>query len=159
MSRKRNNKWLCLAFLITVALVTASCDRKTIYHHYEHTSLTGWEKGDTLFFSPKRMTQTAVIQRDVELRISDNYPFRSLNLIIEQTTLPSCHIRRDTLDCQFMTPDGKILGQGITLYQYRFRLPEVSLNEGDSLSISIYHNMRREILSGIADIGVRLSAY
>lgn len=135
------------------------CGRKTIYHHYEHTPLTGWEKDDTLFFSVEHMTHDAVVQRDVELRIADNYPFRSLSLVVEQTVQPSCHSRRDTLDCQFMTPDGKILGQGITLYQYRFPLPDVKLNEGDTLSLRVYHNMRRETLAGIADIGIRMAAY
>ena len=146
-------------FFMTVALAMASCDRKTIYHHYEHTPLTGWEKNDTLFFSLSRIAKDAVIQRDIELRIADSYPFRNLSLIIEQTTWPAGHTHRDTLDCQLMAPDGKILGQGITLYQYRFSLPDMSLNEGDSLSLHICHDMRRETLPGIADIGIRLAAY
>ena len=158
MSR-RSNRWLYLIVVLTVALAVASCDRKTIYHHYEPTPLAGWEKGDTLFFAVKPIGQQTTIQRDIELRIADSYPFRSLNLIVEQTTLPSYKIRRDTVDCQFMTPNGKVLGQGITLYQYRFRLPDVSLNEGDSLRLSIYHNMRRETLTGIADIGIRMTGY
>ena len=156
---RRSNKWLYLIIYITVALVTASCDRKTVYHHYEHTPLEGWEKDDTLFFSTERMPQEAALQRDIELRMADSYPFRNLSLIIEQTTLPSCHTQRDTLDCPLITPDGKILGQGITLYQYRFRLPDISVSEGDSLKLKIYHNMRRETLTGIADIGVRLMTY
>lgn len=155
---RRRTKWLCLIFL-TVALVVSGCNRKTIYHHYEHTSLAGWEKDDTLFFSVELMPQGGSVQRDVELRIADNYPFRSLSLIVEQTTLPSCQTRRDTLDCQFVAHDGKILGQGITLYQYRFQLPDVNVSEGDTLKFSIYHNMRRETLTGIADVGIRLTAY
>ena len=159
MDRKSNSsKWLFYISILAVALAVASCDRKTIYHHYEHTPLSGWEKDDTLFFSMKPITQAAVLHRDIELRTDDSYPFRSLNLIVEQTTFPSRLIRRDTLDCQLVTPDGTMLGRGITLYQYRFRLPDVSLTEGDSLSLSIHHNMRRETLPGIADVGIRMMA-
>lgn len=156
MSRK-SNKWLYLILCLTVAFI--SCDRKTIYHHYEHTPLAGWEKEDTLFFAIGRMTHKSTLQRDVELRTADNYPFRSLSLIVEQTVLPSGQMSRDTIDCDLTTPDGNIIGQGITLYQYRYPLPAVSLNEGDSISLRIYHNMRREVLAGIADVGIRLTTY
>ena len=144
---------------LTVALAVVSCNRKTVYHHYEHTPLTGWDKEDTLFFSVERMPQEAVIGRDVELRIADSYPFRSLCLIVEQTVYPSCQTRCDTVSCPLVDPDGTMLGQGITLYQYRFPLPEVRLNEGDSLRLSVRHDMRRETLAGIADIGIRMMAY
>ena len=91
--------------------------------------------------------------------MAGDYPFQSINLIVEQTTLPARLFRRDTLNCNLVTAKGKIKGEGITLYQYRFALPDISLNEGDSLSVSIRHNMKREILPGIADIGLRLTAY
>ena len=154
---RRSNKWL-LPILLTVALAIAGCDRKTIFHHYEHTPLAGWAKDDTLFFSVQYVPQATVVHRDIELRTDDSYPFRNLSLIVEQTTFPSQLIRRDTFDCQLMTPDGTVLGQGITLYQYRFHLPDVSLTEGDSLCLSIHHNMRREALPGIADVGIRMTA-
>ena len=144
--------------ILAVALAVAGCDRKTIYHHYEPTSLSGWEKDDTLFFSMKPATQAVILHRVIELRTDDSYPFRNLSLIVEQTTFPSQLIRRDTLDCQLMTPDGIVLGWGVTLHQYRFRLPDISLTEGDSLCLSIHHNMRRETLPGIADVGIRMTA-
>ena len=140
-----------------VVLAVAGCDRKTVFHHYEHTPLTGWEKGDTLFFTIQRMPLTAVLQRDVELRTTDSYPFGNISLVVEQTTFPSRLTRRDTLDCRLVTPDGTLTGRGITLYQYRFPLPAVSLAEGDSVRLGICHNMRRETLTGIADVGIRLT--
>lgn len=151
-------KWLFTA--LTVALILASCNRKTtIYHHYEHTSLEGWEKNDTLQFSVHAATQRAVVRREVELRITNDYPFRSLNLVVDQTTFPSHIHRHDTLQCNLIDTRGNVYGDGINLYQYCFNLTDISLNEGDSLSISIRHNMKREILPGIADIGIRLTTY
>ena len=158
-NRKSSSKWLYLALFLTVALGVSSCDRKIVYHHYEHTPLDGWEKEDTLTFTVRPMSQRTVMRGDVELRIDDSYPFRSLSLIVEQTVWPACHVRRDTVDCRFTTPDGNMLGQGITLYQYRFPLSDMTLEEDDSLCLRVYHNMRRETLTGIANIGIRLTAY
>ena len=157
--KRRSNKWLRLTAWLTVALVAAGCNRKTVYHHYEHTPLAGWEKADTLHFEVRRMVQRATVQRDIELRTADTYPFRSLSLIVEQTVLPSGHMHSDTIDCLLITPEGSVLGQGLTLYQYRFPLPDISLDEGDSLSLRVYHNMRRETLPGIADVGIRMTVY
>ena len=120
--------------------------------------MTGWEKNDTLTFSVK-VKERAVVKRDVELRISGEYPFQRLNLIIDQTTYPTGISRRDTLNCDLIDPQGNIRGRGLSLYQYRFHMTDISLNEGDSLCVSIRHNMKRETLPGIADIGLRLTAY
>jgi gliding motility-associated lipoprotein GldH len=156
--RSNNCPLLSCLFALTVALAIAGCNRKTIYHHYEHTPVAGWEKSDTLTFTVKAK-ERAVVQRDVELRISGEYPFQRLNLVIEQTTYPAGISRRDTLNCDLIDPQGNIQGQGLSLYQYRFHMTDISLNEGDSLCINIRHNMKRELLSGVTDVGLRLRTY
>jgi len=153
-----NSRRLHLLIVLTVALAFAGCNRKTIYHHYEHTPVAGWEKSDTLTFTVKAK-ERAVVQRDVELRMSGDYPFQRLNLVIEQTTYPAGISRRDTLNCDLIDPQGNIRGEGLSLYQYRFHMTDISLNEGDSLCVHIRHNMKREVLQGIADVGLRLRAY
>ena len=153
-----NSRRLHLLIVLTVALAFAGCNRKTIYHHYEHTPVAGWEKNDTLTFTVKAK-ERAVVQRDVELRISGEYPFQRLNLVIEQTTYPAGISRRDTLNCDLIDPQGNIKGQGLSLYQYRFHMTDISLNEGDSLCVNIRHNMKRELLSGVTDVGLRLRTY
>jgi len=153
-----NSRRLHLLIVLTVALAFAGCNRKTIYHHYEHTPVAGWEKNDTLTFTVKAK-ERAVVQRDVELRISGEYPFQRLNLVIEQTTYPAGISRRDTLNCDLIDSQGNIQGQGLSLYQYRFHMTDISLNEGDSLCVNIRHNMKRELLSGVTDVGLRLRTY
>ena len=144
---------------MAVALTTVGCNRNTIYHQYQPTPISGWEKNDTLLFITAPAKQRVVVQRDVELRMATNYPYQQLSLIVEQTTLPSTIRRRDTINCQLINPEGKIQGHGINLYQYHFHLPDISINEGDSLHFRIRHNMKRDVLPGIADIGIRLTAY
>ena len=155
----KNRKYGLL--LLTMALLTAltACNRQTLYHHYEPTPLSGWERSDTLLFTVDKAKERAVVQRDLELRVTSAYPFQSIHLVIEQTTLPSRIYRRDTISCRLTTPDGRIMGDGINLYQYRFPLSDISVNEGDSLCFHIHHDMRREIIQGITDVGIRLTAY
>ena len=155
---KSNNCGLCL-LLLTVALAIAGCNRNTIYHHYEHTPLEGWEKNDTLVYCVPAASQRAVVKREVEMRISGEFPFQSIYLIVEQTTLPSHIRRRDTVNCNLINSHGIIMGDGLSLFEYRFPMPDISLNEGDSLFVCIRHNMKREILPGVADVGLRLTAY
>ena len=79
-----------------------------------------------------------------------------LTLIVEQQTWPTGYMRSDTLSCNLIDEDGTILGEGISFYQYNFPMNNITLTEGDSLHVSIRHNMKREILPGISDIGLTL---
>ena len=79
------------------------------------------------------------------------------NIIVKQTTLPSGVSRTDTLSCTLADEDGNILGKGVNYYQHVFPLTNISLSEGESVVIAIRHNMIRETLPGIADVGIRLS--
>ena len=82
-----------------------------------------------------------------------------LTLIVDQTVLPIDTTYRDTINCQLVSPTGNVKGSGISNYQYRFNLTDIRLNEGDSLHIRIRHDMKREILPGITDIGVKITKY
>ena len=150
----RKNRIVIL--LLTVALALAGCNRKTIYSHYEHTPINGWERVDDLSFtlSPVRMGGT--FREEIGLRINGAYPFMGLTLIVEQQVFPSGITRSDTLSCKLIDNDGTILGEGISFYQYNFHVNTLRLHEGDSLHITVRHNMKREIMPGVSDVGIRL---
>jgi gliding motility-associated lipoprotein GldH len=142
---------------VAMAAVLSACVGSTVYHHYEAVSMSGWEKNDTLVFDVPPMTADCICHRQLGLRISSDYPFMGLTLIVEQLTLPSHHFQRDTLNCNIINAHGNPLGHGISRYQYQFPLPAVSLDSGQSLRITVRHDMKREILPGITDIGMELS--
>ena len=144
-------------FVLTVALAIAGCNRKTIYSHYEHTPIYGWEKTDHLSFVVSPVTDNGTFREEVGLRINGAYPFMGLTLIVEQQVYPSGMRRSDTLSCKLVDADGTVQGEGVSFYQYRFHLCNMRLAQGDSLRVSIRHNMKREILPGIADVGVTLT--
>ncbi len=138
-------------------LQLTACRKDTVYFHYKHTPLSGWEKNDTLIFQPPAMKQAGTYKEALGLRISEGYPFMGLNLIIEQTVLPSHEKRSDTLRCNVIDQQSNIQGQGVSQYQFLFPLTTINLKEGDKLYIAVRHDMKREILPGISDVGIRLT--
>lgn len=141
---------------LTVATAMVSCNRKTVFDRYEPTPIEGWEKDDTLAFNVKPIAKGGIYKEEVGLRINSTYPFTGLCLIVEQTVFPDNVTRCDTLNCRLTGADGKVKGRGVGSYQYSFHLTNVTLTKDDSLHIRIRHHMRREILPGISDVGIRL---
>lgn len=153
MSRRTNR----LAFLLlTVALALASCNRKAVYSHYEHTSLDGWDSSDSLTYDIAPIPTDGYYEESVGLRIGSDYPFMGLTLIIEQHIYPTGIHHIDTLHASLIDHDGTIQGQGISYFQYDFLLRQLRLNANDSLHLCIHHNMKREMLPGISDVGITI---
>lgn len=147
---------------LMVALAIASCQRKTVFSQYEGTPLTGWERNDTVDFFIPPIDAEGEMHEQVGLRINSKYPFKGLCLVIHQTIVPTAggnagaiH-RTDTLNCRLSDDSGNIEGSGISSYQYDFPLATLHIRRGDSLHIRMHHNMRREILPGISDVGITL---
>ncbi len=67
----------------------SSCNRHTVYDHYSHTPIAGWEKNDTLVFDIPKLTAGGMYQQFLGLRINGAYPFMNLYLIVEQTIEPN----------------------------------------------------------------------
>ncbi len=154
--RKSSYTLLYYIGLVTL-LVCSSCDNKTTYSRYQHVSIAGWEKNDALSYDIPPMKQDGTFQKSIGVRISSDYPFMGLTLVIEQQLFPSMDCHYDTLTCNLIDNEGNAIGQGVTLYQYHFPIDTIVLHKGDSLSIRIRHDMKREILPGVADIGVMLT--
>ena len=140
-----------------IVLFMTACHQRTVYDRYLHTSRTGWERNDTLTFRIPPMQEGGEYTEEVGVRISGDYPFLGLTLVVEQTKLNTHERQCDTLECSLIDKNGRPLGNGITHYQYRFHLKTLRLEEHDSLRIAIRHDMKREMLPGITEIGVKLN--
>ena len=148
-------------FLMVAAFVLASCFQRTVYDEYAHTPIAGWEKNDTLSFDIPPILTTGYYQENLGLRITGAYPFTGLTLIVNQTIYPANKGKRiektDTVLCQLINQHGENKGQGISYYQYNFPINIYKINRGDSIHIAIRHDMKREILPGVSDIGVKIT--
>jgi gliding motility-associated lipoprotein GldH len=142
--------------LATLLLLTA-CMRGVVYDHYEHTVVSGWEKIDTLSYSVPRLAEGGLYDVTLGLRVNSKYPFQSLTLIVEQQAFPSKKTHIDTLNCVLTDKKGKVKGNGISHFQYNFRVSELHMEANDSLQITVRHDMKREILPGISDVGICVS--
>jgi len=144
--------------LAVLALVVAACDNQTVYHHYEHITMDGWDKNDTLKFSVAPIQTADNYLEVVEIRIDNTFPFMGLTLKLEQTVYPLGVTQRQSIECSMINSNGHPTGSGFSYYNYEFPLMNLDLNKGDSIQINIVHNMKREIMPGISDIGIRLTA-
>lgn len=156
--RVNSRRTFLLPPLFAVALLlTVGCNRQTVYAHYEPAPASGWEKGDTLHFYVSPVAEAGTYVEEMGLRITTTYPFMALSLMVEQSVLPAGDTSRKTLDFNLIGPNGNMLGDGVSYYQYSQPLGSIHLNKGDSLHVCVTHNMKREILPGITDIGISLT--
>ena len=143
-----------IGIIIAVALALTSCNRHTIYSHYESVDINGWERSDTLSFCVNN-TSDSIFSEQLGLRINGNFPFTSLSLVVEQRLLHDSHIiKSDTLNLTLTNEDGLFLGKGLNIFHYDVDLGTIVLPKADTLQVSVYHNMRRELLPGVASIGI-----
>ncbi len=142
--------------LVLVAMLLTACDHRTIYDRYESTALSGWEKNDTITFAIRPLKEAATYRALLGVRTTDSYPFTSLTLIVEQEIMPAHRVLVDTICCELTDEQGKVLGDGIGYRQYQFEVRQLQLQEGDSLHVVVRHDMKREILPGICDVGIKL---
>ena len=159
---KRTFYTLLIIGVLTSALTLSSCKDSLVYDHYTHTPIAGWEKNDTLSFDIPPLETSGDYEEQLGLRITGAYPFMGLTLIVEQTIYPDKSkkwektVKSDTIQCDLIDKNGVTRGQGISYYQYNFPVAVHSLCEKDSLHITVRHDMKREILPGISDIGLKL---
>ncbi len=157
-----NSKLFAAVLALAAACLLTGCLKDTVFYHYEHTPSAGWEKNDPVEFSTGQMAGSGSYQQQVGLTVSRDYPFRSLTIIVEQRVFHKAAGRAvetlyDRLDCKLMDSNGNMLGDGISQYQYLFPLRTLDAEQGDSIAVSIHHDMKREILPGIINVGMRMS--
>ena len=163
--RKRIRHILPPTLLLAATLLFTTCIGNKVYDHFEHAPLAGWEKNDTLIFGvPKSSITGGDYVIDLGLRITSSYPFMGLTLVVDQTvfrqTANAGHIifrqQTDTVACKLIDERGNAQGAGFSHFQYRFNVSEMPLQPTDSLHIRVRHDMKREILPGIAEVGIQL---
>ena len=148
---------LYIYIVMCMGMMLVSCDDRIVFSRYESTPVRGWERNDTLSFNIDPMQETNMYAEEVGLRITGDYPFKGLSLVVEQTLHPSNIKFIDTLNCDLIDDVGHAHGKGINHYQYLFPLTTVKLDKGESVHVAIHHCMKREILPGVTDVGLTLS--
>jgi gliding motility-associated lipoprotein GldH len=154
----RNNlKCIIGTLLLTVAWSMTSCSRQqTVYANYVPIDDTTWEKTDTVTFDVPPVKAAGTYQEKLGLRLADDFPFLALSMDIEIQVQPKGILHSSQHKFSVIDQGGNPKGKGLSLQQYTFDLGDLELEEGDSLHISMAHNMKREILPGVVDLGIIL---
>ena len=145
-----------LFLTFTVALALSSCNRKTIYSHYEPVSLDGWDAEDYLYFDIDPIAADGIYSQRVGLRHNGDYPFMRFTIVVDQHVTPSGFHSVDTINIGLVDQDGNMTAQGINYHIFDFELRRLELHAGDSLHFSVHHIMTREVIPGISDVGITL---
>lgn len=139
--------------LAIVLVLLFSCKGNVIYHHYEHVEDNAWSQSDTLNYLLPPVPHKGTYALEMGLRYGSDFPYRDITVVADFGMGVS-----DTLTIPFATNDGKPLGHGVGLLHKTIPLSNLQLNEGQQVTISIHHIMRREILPSIFEVGLKLSA-
>ncbi len=157
MTAVRRTIYILLA-VISLTMALTACDKAVVHDEFKPTPIEGWEKNDTMVYAVKRLARGGVYRQEVGLRITREFPFTGVSLLVERIVEPGHKVFADTLNCRLYDEEGNVKGRGVSLFQYNFILSDVEMQKGDSLNVRIRHLMKREILPGISDIGFRLEA-
>jgi len=138
-------------------LLLMACNyNNKVYDHYVESEVEGWEKNESITFGIDSLKESGHYALMLGLRISDRYPFQNLQMVVDQTIYPSQQTVHDVIECKVTDKQGAMLGHGISIYQYDLPVRKLFYQKGDSISVKVRHNMKREILPGIINVGVTL---
>lgn len=99
-------------FLLFLLFVIVSCDQKRVFDEYQSVGQS-WHKDSLVSFEFSPKDTLSKHNLFVTMRNNKNYPFNNLFLIVEMQD-PSKTTLIDTLEYQMATPEGELLGEGMT---------------------------------------------
>lgn len=158
-SHTKQFAWWHILLCICLSLTIMACRQKPAFFAFHSTPVEGWEQGDTLHFHVDSIEQTGNYHMLMGIRYSaaTAYPFQSLWLVVRQHWHKPEMQRCDTVECKLTNADGDIKGTGVSIYQVEQPFMDLQLEQGATADISINHIMRREMLPGITDVGLKIS--
>lgn len=144
--------------MLSLAVAFAACQwRGTLYHHYQPVP-DGWGRADTLTFTLPQLEAGGRYCLAVDVRYTDDFPYRSLWLEVSHNLADSTRFVTDTVECVLADRQGVPMGRGFaSLYQQE--TPYYITRAGGSFSpvVRLTHCMSGAPLQGISDIGLRIS--
>lgn len=155
MIQKYYNIVFTILFVSGILSLT-SCDKHTISHRYHCINSDGWYRSDTLFFAIDSIESDNTYHFILDLRTTNDCPYKSLWLTVEKELCPNATFECDTIEFVLTNQQHQRTGTGIHLLQYSKEIKSTYLNRGTNGSIRIYHIMNDDCLTGIRDIGIRI---
>jgi len=143
-------------FLIAVFALTA-CQPDTLFIGHEDIGADGWSRYNAaLFHAPIEDTISAT-SVNITLRTGSAYPYRNIYFFVT-TIAPGGAVVTDTLEYMLANEKGIRLGKGTgDVREINLILRKnVYFPVSGTYSFRIEHAMRKEVLEGVYDVGLRI---
>lgn len=135
--------------VIALVVMLYSCFNSRIFYRFTSVDVAGWERNDTLRFMAPKYNGSCVLT--VYVRTTSLYPYRNLSLKVIDNG------RERVANFTLLDKENEQRGQkGIAATELSCFVGRVWLNQKHNSSILVVHNMQREILPGISDVGISL---
>ncbi len=162
MTKRWQKSIVTMAVAILATATFMSCFQYTAYFRYCSTESEGWNRFDFLEYRVPAIGQEGYYVEEIGIRYNERYPYRQLGLVIDQTVVHTASKRMgryksDTLRVDLYDEDGKPRGEGANLKLLVIPLKSVKLEQGDSLSVRIRHNMKKTTVKGVSAIGLKVT--
>lgn len=146
----------CLMLLFFCMAILSSCMQDTLLHVYQPVPATGWSCRDTLCFEVDSSIAAGSYSLTVGIRTVPQPSLSQVVIAVEQHLDSPLYTRTDTLVCTLTDAEGRpnVRGGNNPIYE-NVQLP-FHLTEGQHGTIRIRHLMRREVVQGITDVGIRI---
>jgi gliding motility-associated lipoprotein GldH len=148
---------LSLAFGSIVLL--SGCSGKEIFSEFHSFPHSSWLRGEVVNFEVPVSDSIQPYDVFLEIRNTDDYPFRNLWLFVD-ITAPNGELREDTINIELADIYGKWYGKGVSLYIHSVAYDEnIHYPFSGNYTYSVRQGMREEVLKGISDIGLTISKH
>ena len=159
VSIRQGKVFFAVAIFATVAFV--SCFQNIGFYEYRAVDIDDWDRNDFVDFHIHAAPEDGYYTEIIGVRANRAYPFKSLQLIVSQNVISTTKVRKsifksDTLSFDIYDDEGMMAGSGVNLHQYEIPFKSLRLEKGDSLYMTIRHNMSRRSIKGISDVGVKI---
>ena len=145
-------------FILHTSFLIA-CTGNTLYHHYQPLPAEGWERSDTVCFDVPKAEEDIDGSLFIGLRTAAHIGIQNIVLAVEQCDKEAKILHRDTIHYSLTDDEGNATAQGVNYHQYENRQLPFRLQKGKSATVRIHHLMRREDISGITEVGIRIERH
>ena len=151
------NVFFKLIVFISTVLLNVSCSNKEVYFEYHSFANAEWNRSDPAVFNVNIEDKSQPYDVSVEVRNNGDYPFSNIWLFVDYK-MPDGQVRTDTIGADLADVYGKWYGKGLSLYN--LSIPYESSIRFPNHGVYVYsirQGMRTDPLTGITDIGLKVS--
>lgn len=143
--------------LLVIILLLTACRQEVFFHHTAPIAMERWDRQDTIAFEIPPAPQDGVYDLSFEARVLNDFAYRNMWIVVEQDFQnPEVHTS-DTLFVLLTDTLGNLVGDGLTLKQYRTKVSSTQFRKGQSGTIRLHHIMQDVELGRISDVGIYIT--